>query len=303
MTVPNPSMQRTTLPVRLLRQRLLSLLDALPTAASGDVTSVHRARVASRRLREVLPVLAEAADSDALDRAGKQVRRITQALGPIRELDVALGHLEEMGPRAGISENAVAAVRAHLQDERQIHRQAMHHVITPAVVARLKSQLHDPPSPRHPVAHHDAELRSVRRRSAQRALRLSAEVRRTGALYDSERLHAVRVATKKLRYALEVERELMKSRATVRINRLKDMQDALGQIHDYEILLARIREVQTTVAVSNRPLSAELGMLVRTLEEACRDGHASFLHGRDALLELCNAIITAARNRRPTFRM
>ena len=124
-------------------------------------------------------------------------------------------------------------------------------------------------------------------------------MRRTGALYDSERLHAVRVATKKLRYALEVERELMKSRATVRINRLKDMQDALGQIHDYEILLARTREVQARVAASNRPLSAELGMLVRTLEEACRDGHASFLHGRDALLELCNAIITAARNRRP----
>ena len=97
MTVPNPSMQRTTLPVRLLRQRLLSLLDALPAAASGDVTSVHRARVASRRLREVLPVLAEAADSDALDRAGQQVRRITQALGPIRELDVALGHLRRWG--------------------------------------------------------------------------------------------------------------------------------------------------------------------------------------------------------------
>ena len=303
MTVPNPSMQRTTLPVRLLRQRLLSLLDALPAAASGDVTSVHRARVASRRLREVLPVLAEAADSDALDRAGRQVRRITRALGPIRELDVALGHLAEMAPRAGVSENAVAAVRAHLQDERQIHRQAMHHVITAEAVGRLRSRLHDPPPHRHPVAHHDAELRSARRRSGQRALRLRAEVRRTGALYDSERLHAVRVATKKLRYALEVERELMKSRAAVRINRLKDMQDALGQIHDYEILLARTREVQTAVAAADRPLSVELGMLVRTLEEACREGHASFLHGRDGLLELCNAIITAARNRRATFRM
>ena len=294
-------MQRTTLPVRLLRQRLLSLLDALPAAASGDVTSVHRARVASRRLREVLPVLAEAAGSDALDRGGKQVRRITRALGPIRELDVALGHLAEMGPRAGISEHAVAAVRAHLQDERQIHRQAMHHVVTPAAVARLRGQLHDPPARRHPVAHHDAEQRSARRRSGARALRLRAEIRRTGALYDSERLHAVRVATKKLRYALEVERELTKSRAMARINRLKGMQDALGEIHDFEILLARTREVQTAVAASDRSLSAELGMLVRTLEEACRDGHATFLKDRDALLDLCNAIITAARDGRPTF--
>ncbi len=303
MTVSNPSMQRPTLPVRLLRQRLLSLLDALPAAASGDVTSVHRARVASRRLREVLPVLAEAAGSDALDRAGKQVRRITRALGPIRELDVALGHLAEMGPRAGISENTVAKVRAYLQDERQIHRQAMLHVITPTAVAKLHAQLHDPPSHRHPVAHHDAELRSARRRSAQRALRLRIEVRRTGALYDSERLHAVRVATKKLRYALEVERELTKSRAMARINRLKGLQDALGLIHDYEILLARTREVQTAVAGSDRAMSTELGALVRTLEDACRDGHAAFLGGRDVLLDLCRKIISAARAGRPTFRM
>ena len=303
MTVPNPSMQRTTLPVRLLRQRLLSLLDALPAAASGDVTSVHRARVASRRLREVLPVLAEVAGSDALKRGGKQVRRITRALGPIRELDVALGHLEEMGPRAGVSEEALAAVRTHLQDQRQTHRQAMHHVVTPAAIAALRDQLHDPPSRRQAVAHLAAELRSARRRSAQRALRLRTEIRRTGALYDSERLHAVRVATKKLRYALEVERELTRSRAMARINRLKTAQDELGQIHDFEILLARTREVQSAVIASNRAVSVELGMLVATLEEACRDGHAAFLKERDGLLELCNAIIAAARSGRSTFRM
>jgi CHAD domain-containing protein len=197
----------------------------------------------------------------------------------------------------------VAEVRAHLQNERQIHRQAMLRVITPSAVARLHRQLHDPPLHRHPPAHHDAELRSARRRSAQRALRLRAEVRRTGALYDSERLHAVRVATKKLRYALEVERELTTSRAMARINRLKGLQDALGEIHDYEILLARTREVQTAVASPNRPLAVELGLLVRTLEAACRDGHATFLRDRDALLNLCNQIVTAARSGRPTFRM
>jgi len=296
-------MQRTTLPVRLLRQRLLSLLDALPAATSGDVRSVHRARVASRRLREVLPVLAEAAGSDDLDRAGKQVRRITRALGPIRELDVAIGHLAEMAPRAGISERAVARVREHLSAERQIHRQAMLHVITPAAAARLHHQLHDPASHRHQLAHHDGEQRTARRRSGQRALRLRIELRRTSALYDPERLHAVRVATKKLRYALEVERELTKSRAMARINRLKGLQDALGEIHDYEILLDRTRQVQTELAASDRAMATELGALVRSLEDACRDGHAAFLRDRHTLLALCNSIITAARDGRPTFTM
>jgi CHAD domain-containing protein len=296
-------MQRTTLPVRLLRQRLLSLLDALPAAASGDVTSVHRARVASRRLREVLPVLAEAAGSGSLDRAGKQVRRITRALGPIRELDVAMGHLAEMGPRAGISERAIARVRSHLSDERQVHRLAMLDVITPTAVARLHSQLHDPPAHRHPAARHDGELRSARRRSAQRARRLRNELGRTGALYDPERLHAVRVATKKLRYALEVERELTKSRAMARINHLKGLQDALGEIHDYEILLERTRQVQAALAASDRAMARELDALARTLEGVCRDGHAAFLRARHSLLALCNNVITAARDGRPTFTM
>ena len=99
-------MERTTLPVEALAAAAAVPARRAAGGASGDVTSVHRARVASRRLREVLPVLAEAAGSDALDRGGKQVRRITRALGPVRELDVALGHLAEMGPRAGISEHA-----------------------------------------------------------------------------------------------------------------------------------------------------------------------------------------------------
>ena len=301
MTELNPSMARTPLPARLLRQRLLSLLDALPAAASGDVSSVHRARVASRRLREVLPVLAEAAGSHDLGRARKDVRRITRALGPIRELDVALGHLPEAGRRAGVSARAVAAVRRHLMGERQIHRRAMLDVITPSAVARLQARLADGHA-QHPRADHEAELLSARRRAARRAQHLRAEINRAGALYVSERLHAVRVAAKKVRYALEVDRELTRSRALARINRLKALQDALGDIHDFEILIERIREVQADLAADDRQLSSELEALVRTLETRCRDGHAAFLRDRAAIQEICQRVIDAAREGRPTFK-
>jgi CHAD domain-containing protein len=294
-------MQRTPLPARLLRQRLLSLLDALPAAAAGDVTSVHRARVASRRLREVLPVLADAAGSRDLSRASKDVRRITRALGPIRELDVALGHLPDLGRRAGISARALAPLRRHLTTERQVHRQAMLDVITPGVAARLQSRLsgsHHSSTP----SHHDAELASARRRAARRAARLRAEIRRAGGLYVSERLHAVRVATKKLRYALEVDRELTRSRATARIDRLRTLQDALGEIHDYEILAERTRDVQADLVESDPALATELDALLRTLATACRDGHAAFLRDRAAIQQICQRVIDAAREHRPTFR-
>lgn len=294
-------MARTPLPARLLRERLVSLLEALPSAASGDVGSVHRARVASRRLREVLPVLSEAAGSHDLGRASKEVRRITRALGPVRELDVALGHLPEVGRRAGVSARALAAVRRHLMSERHAHRRSMLDVLTPTAASRLRARLGHAPPP-ETALRHDAEMLSARRRAARRAMALRGEVRQTGGLYVSERLHAVRVAAKKLRYALEVDRELTGSRAMARINRLKTLQDALGNIHDYEILAERVREVQANLAATDRPLSDELDGLVRTLEGDCREGHAAYLRDRAEIQVLCQRVIEAARDGRPTFK-
>jgi CHAD domain-containing protein len=120
-------------------------------------------------------------------------------------------------------------------------------------------------------------------------------------LYDPERLHAVRVATKKLRYSLEVERELSRSRAMARINRLRRLQDALGQIHDFEILLEHTREVQASLIGVDRRAATELDGLVRTLETECRDGHAAFVGDRAAIETVCQQVIEAAREGRPTF--
>ena len=86
---------RAALLLVLLRQRLETLIDAMPAAQSGDVRSVHQARVATRRLREALPVLRKSLNADAIDRARQRVRRMTRALGPVRELDVSLAHLDE----------------------------------------------------------------------------------------------------------------------------------------------------------------------------------------------------------------
>ena len=67
--------------------------------STGDVEAVHRSRVASRRLREILPVLGLADEGPRRPQAvarGKTRRRVTRALGGVRELDVALGMLDEI---------------------------------------------------------------------------------------------------------------------------------------------------------------------------------------------------------------
>ena len=60
-------------------------------AHDGKVDGVHQARVASRRLREVVPVLGRGLDDVRLKPLRRGLRDLTRALGPVRELDVALG--------------------------------------------------------------------------------------------------------------------------------------------------------------------------------------------------------------------
>ena len=77
----------------LLLRRARELERHLPLAIEGDDIGVHQARVASRRLREAVPVLA--GETKARRKAEQKIRRLTQALGTVRELDVTLHILDE----------------------------------------------------------------------------------------------------------------------------------------------------------------------------------------------------------------
>lgn len=273
----------------LLEARLTTLLEAMPAAQAGDMRSVHQARVATRRLREALPVLRASIDSQALGRAERQVRKMTRALGPVRELDVALAHLDDLGARNLVSSRALARLRAAMSQERQSRRREMLAAITPGKMQRLQQRLQDvraaPPAPNSPAA-----LEEARMQVARRARRLASAVERAGGLYLPDRLHLVRIASKKLRYALEIERELKRSRGTARVSQLKRLQDLLGRMHDFEILIDRTRQVQADLAGSDRKLTLELDTIVRTLEAECRRDHAAYMRRRAAILKLCQVL-------------
>src|SRR5204863_7484114 len=113
--------------------------------------------------------------------------------------------------------------------------------------------------------------------------------------YLADRLHRVRIEAKKLRYALEIHRELTHSRSMARLNRLKHQQDLLGRVHDLEVLIERTREVQAGLPGENRRAMAELNRLIRALEAECREGHAQYMHGRDLLIKLCEDVISHGR--------
>lgn len=287
-------MEHSALSVALLRQRLVSLLQAMPAAQAGDETSVHQARVASRRLRQALPLLSVRADAGALGRAEKRVKRITRALGPVRELDVTLLLLAELEQKGAAPARAIARVREAVAEERLKRRRQMLDAIKPSKLDKLRKKLVDVAAPADQREAKGTALSEATTQAVRRANELQSAIDRAGGIYLADRLHRVRVAAKKLRYALEIQRELTRSRSTAALNRLKTQQDILGRMHDLEMLIDRTREVQAHLTPRDRRGMAELKTLIRVVEAECRECHAVYMRARPALLKLCESVIAAA---------
>jgi CHAD domain-containing protein len=143
---------------------------------------------------------------------------------------------------------------------------------------------------------------AARSRAERRALSLVAAIDNAGGIYLPDRLHQVRIALKKLRYAMEIARELRRSRSAGPIRTLRAAQDLLGRMHDLEVLIIRIRALQGSDQAPNLKLSADLDRLVRRLETECRQLHVRYLELRKKLHEVCDHVTAAERRRnsRPT---
>ena len=282
----------------LLQQRMAALRRMLPGARVGEVRAIHQARVATRRLREVMPLLPAGKAGRRLERAA---RDLTRSLGPVRELDVALQMLDELVGTDGVPNTAVACLRRAVAEERgALQREATkridHYDVDRLQRKALAALEHKRDGTDRPVDR-QAQVAAARRRAARRAARLETAVDAAGAIYLPVRLHEVRIAVKKLRYALEIARDLSGSRAEARIRTLKKQQELLGRMHDLEVLIARTRGLQAA-AVRDLRLSSDLDELVRRLETEARQLHGHYLAQRRALLEICNRVIAASESRK-----
>ena len=216
----------------------------------GDPLLVHQARVATRRLREALPLVASGPRGRKLER---RVRRLTRALGPVRELDVALEMLETLtgGRRRAAGRRRQAAAGGSRRTSAHAHRDV--HAGRPRRHRQAAASRRDRGHARAPGPRRDPKrVAAAQARAARRAVRLREAIENAAGLYLPDRLHEVRIAVKKLRYAMEVSRELSGSRATARIRTLKEAQDLLGRMHDHEVLIARVRGVQGSKAPNLR---------------------------------------------------
>lgn len=291
------AMTRTNPSELLIRQRLNALTSSLPGAQQGDPLLLHQARVASRRLREALPLVARGARGRKLERT---VRRLTRALGPIRELDVALETLETLSAGGDAPRGAIAKLRQVVREERQRLHVEMCKRIGRVDIDKLQrraaaaSKSHSGGRMRDPK-----RIAGARLRAAHRAIRLREAIESAAGIYLPDRLHRVRIAVKKLKYAMEVSRELSGSRGVARIRTLQEGQDLLGRMHDHEVLIARVRGVQGSSKAPTLRVSGDLDRLVRWLETECRQLHGQYMTLRKKLLAIADLTAGGSASRHP----
>src|SRR5215204_1083472 len=253
-------MKRTNPSELIIRQRVAALSRTLPGARKGNVQAVHQARVATRRIREALPLVARGRTGKSLK---KSVRRLTRALGPVRELDVALMNLDQLRNAGDVSEAAIARLREMITEERQRLGAEMVRLISHYNLPKFQKKAVDAAArgPEPSGTRDPRRIAAAFSRAARRAQALRAAMENAAGIYLPDRLHEVRIAVKKLRYSMEIVRELSASRAVARITALKRAQDLLGRMHDLEVLIARTRGVQGAASPPTLRLSAELDQL------------------------------------------
>ena len=96
-----------------------------------------------------------------------------------------------------------------------------------------------------------------------------------------ERIHDVRISTKKLRYALEIARDAGVTAALPLVRILKRHQERLGRLHDLQMLLKHVREAEASPGVGSRV--NDLTAYADSLDRECRRLHADFVEHRAEL--------------------
>jgi CHAD domain-containing protein len=266
---------------KLLKIHVDAFVRAVQHVDEGDVGALHRTRVASRRLREVIPLLP--IGGDLARKLSRRLRRITARLGKVRELDVLLLLIEELHQLRDAHSDALARVAVSVSTDRDRARRARRISSDDLRRATRKLQtLVDDLRGRPPLDTKPTQW-AVDARVAHRASRFGDAMREAGAVYLPERLHAVRIALKKFRYSVELADRSGARSAGEALRLLRRTQDVLGRMHDRQVLIDRVRHVQATLTPPSIAMWRSLDALVAFLDDDCRRLHARYMRLRPQL--------------------
>jgi CHAD domain-containing protein len=203
--------------------------------------AVHRARVATRRLRSDLKVLSPGLEEEWVRPLRAELKWLGSVLGRVRDDDVLGKVFEAEADGSAFDAGGRDELRRRLARERQEACRSLGSVLTDArylgLLEALERAAERGPTgpegavePSGPAAGPAAPLleRGIRKR--QRALQRS--VRRAGRRPSDLQMHGLRIRAKELRYAAEMATPVLGAPARRTAGQVEAIQVVLGDYHD-----------------------------------------------------------------------
>lgn len=214
----------------------------------GDPEGVHDMRVASRRLRSALrdfmPYLSKRHISSSLH----EIKNVADALGRVRDQDVAVLALEKLAQKA--PPLVVPGINRFAELRRQKREEALAGLIRtldPNTLAALRASFANSleaaicPTYRKKSKQENRPATLVTYRDVARLTilnRLADLEKLSDSLYrplNVKPLHRMRIAAKRLRYAIELFEDCWGQPAAMFARKVAGLQSALGELHDCDL--------------------------------------------------------------------
>lgn len=279
---------------QLLEDRINRVFHELPGAVAGQEEAIHQVRVAGRRLRVALPLLARKGEGRTVTKAVKVLRQLTRSVGAGRDMDVTLGLFQDRFETVRGSSPEQRALLSRLRAARARSRSQVAEDIFDLDIDGLRRNLRrllregavDAPTAL-------SRVRALREEEGAALLRGFSQI---GERFLPDPLHALRRRARRLRYAAEIEDVVRgdESRAPVLWKRL---QDSIGVIHDHDVLADWLEEQARAAAARNNQLLERAALRERqAFVSLARLLHRALLELKPADIAL-RALMAMARGR------
>lgn len=227
----------------------------------SDIEGVHRMRVATRRLRSALRDFLPLLKKRPLRKTRRKFKEIADALGAVRDQDVAilaLEHLQSAAEIDQIGEPIKEGIASLIEERRAARETAQMNLIQTIDADGLAKLQTDFTAALDKAVGKNKQTRVISFNEAGREV-VAASLRELCDLgacvyepFDIERLHEMRIAAKRLRYAIELFTACWGASVAPFAAEIAEMQSLLGEVHDCDVWLenlgARLRKRQNGAA-------------------------------------------------------
>ncbi len=218
-------------------------------AASGaDADAVHDMRVASRRLRASMQIFEPLYRRKSFRRWYGIGRGVTKSLGKVRDADVFIEAFRRLTRKRSLTDGqriAIAYIVGHRQGERIKYVARLNRRLAKMDLAgaqkgfsRFASKHRESPFVSAPLSEFARDTVPQRFESVLGYLPAALVPE------NSEAQHAMRIEFKQLRYAIETLSPCFDGDVDEVIALTKEFQDALGDLHDYDVFIETVRTIR-----------------------------------------------------------